>query len=220
MSKKGTMPGAVMAIAAILLAGCGNAESAAGMDLERMREQPRYDRFEQSPFFADGRVMQQPPAGTVPRGRIVGQPLLTTGSADGVMAAEIPLPVTPGLLADGEERFAIFCAACHGAGGYGGSIVALNMQAPRPPSLHDARTRDMAPGRLYQVITEGEGRMPAYAAELSVPERWAVVAYLTLVLQQPHELAPAEQRDSARAARRARSATGSGSAARRGTLPL
>ena len=33
-------------------------------------------------------------------------------------------------------------------------------------------------GYIYEVITKGFGLMASYAAELSVEERWAVVAYL------------------------------------------
>ena len=33
-------------------------------------------------------------------------------------------------------------------------------------------------GYLYMVTTEGFGLMPGYAAELTVEDRWAVVAYL------------------------------------------
>jgi mono/diheme cytochrome c family protein len=134
----------------------------------------------------------------VPRDRITGRPLLTRGEVAGRPAESIPVPVTPELLAEGGENFGIYCAACHGAGGYGGSIVAMNMQPPRPPSLVTGHGAEHPPGHYYHVITEGMGRMPSYAAELSVMERWAVVAYLTRVLQQPHELSPAEAADSAR----------------------
>ena len=64
-----------------------------------------------------------------------------------------------------------------------------------PPNLHDRV--GMAPGHYYQVIANGFGLMPTYAAELTVQERWAVVAYLrALQLSQsaPLALAPAEER--------------------------
>jgi mono/diheme cytochrome c family protein len=50
------------------------------------------------------------------------------------------------------------------------------MSLRKPPSLH--AYREVADGYIYQVITEGFGLMPSYAAELTVQERWAVVAYV------------------------------------------
>lgn len=186
-------------VALLLSAGCDRLGQARGVDLERMMEQPRYDPYEVGPEFPDGRVLQHPPEGTVPRHRIVGKPLLTRGvGADDQPIDEIPVPVTAELLELGRKNYGIFCAACHGAGGYGGSLVAANMQPPLPPSLVTGHGAEHVPGHYYAVITRGQGRMPPYAAELTVAERWAVVAYLVRVLQQPHPLGDAERLDSLR----------------------
>ena len=57
-------------------------------------------------------------------------------------------------------------------------------------TLHDYAARP--DGYLYQVITRGFGLMPSYSAELTVEERWAVVAYLrALQLSQRVRLAEA-----------------------------
>ena len=45
-----------------------------------------------------------------------------------------------------------------------------------PPSLH--RYVDRPAGYIYEVATKGFGMMASYAAELTVEERWAVVAYV------------------------------------------
>ena len=45
-----------------------------------------------------------------------------------------------------------------------------------PPSLH--KYADRAPGYIFEVITKGFGLMASYAAELTIEERWAVVAYV------------------------------------------
>jgi len=52
------------------------------------------------------------------------------------------------------------------------------MMLRKPPSLHLARIRALPDGRIFQVATEGYGVMPSYAGDLSVAERWAVVAYV------------------------------------------
>ena len=88
----------------------------------------------------------------------------------------IPLPVTRKLLELGRKRFDITCATCHGPLGDGDSIVARQMSLHPPPSLH--RYVNKPSGYFYEVISKGFGMMASYAAELSVEERWAVVAYV------------------------------------------
>ena len=166
-------PSALLACA--LLAACGDTTL-----VDPMERQPKGRAFAANPFFEDGRAMRRPPAGTVPRERIVQNPALT---------------LTRPLLDLGHRKFDIYCATCHGLLGDGHSPVAANMSLRLPPNLHDRV--GMAPGHYYQVIANGFGLMPTYAAELTVQERWAVVAYLrALQLSQsaPLALAPAEER--------------------------
>ena len=177
-------------LACALLAACGDTTL-----VDPMERQPKGRAFAANPFFEDGRAMRKPPAGTVPRERIVQNPALTLGYVDGKDVTEIPLTLTRALLDLGHRKFDIYCATCHGLLGDGNSPVAANMSLRLPPNLHD-RT-GMAPGHYYQVISNGFGLMPGYAAELDVQERWAVVAYLrALQLSQnaPLALAPAEER--------------------------
>ena len=149
--------------------------------------QAKANRYRESDFWADGLTMQAPPAGTVPREQIVQKPVLTTGRlGDGPFQANgealprytptIPVPVTRQLLELGRKRFDITCATCHGPLGDGDSIVARQMALRPPTSLH--KYTDHAPGYFFEVITKGFGMMASYAAELTVEERWAVVAYV------------------------------------------
>jgi mono/diheme cytochrome c family protein len=169
--------------------------------------QPRARAYTESAFFSDGLSMRPPPDGTVPRERITLQPTLTTGreGETGQLAPNgeripsyakaIPIPVTRQLVQLGRKRFDITCGTCHGPLGDGDSIVARQMALRPPPSLH--LYADRAPGYIYEVITKGFGLMASYAAELSVEERWAVVAYVrALQLSQnvPLDRAPAEVR--------------------------
>lgn len=146
--------------------------------LSRMQQQPRFDPFESSPFFSDGRTMRTPPVGTVPRERVVAPRERVSGLAGSAYVTNVPRPITRGLLAEGRARFDEVCANCHGVLGDGHSAVAENMQLRRPPSLHEQRLRDAPTGRLFQVITDGYGLMPAHAPYLTVDERWAIVAYV------------------------------------------
>jgi mono/diheme cytochrome c family protein len=183
----------------LLLAACGSAQSGVDRALQRMRDQPRANSYGASPVFADGMVMRAPPAGTVAREAALDPAAATGRDAAGRYVTAVPVPVTPALLATGRSRFRIFCGACHGPGGFGGSIVAENMVARRPPSLRAGAAAALPAGMLYEVIRGGFGRMPSYAGELAVPERWAVVAYaLSIRGRAPAD--SAEREDSARAA--------------------
>jgi mono/diheme cytochrome c family protein len=177
--------------AALLSAGCGDTTI-----FDPMERQPKSRAFSANPFFEDGRSMQKPPLGTVPRERIVGQPGLVAGRVGTKDIDDFPLPVTKELIAVGHKRFDIYCATCHGLVGDGRSLVAANMSLRPPPSLHERK--GMSVGHYYQVVANGYGLMPGYGAELSVEERWGVVAYLAaLQLSQsaPVALAPASERD-------------------------
>lgn len=183
----------------LLLIGCSGGQSSVDRALERMVDQPRYDVYESGPFFRDGKVLQRPPRGTIAREALLGSALNKGRGSNGGYALEIPLVVTPELLAVGRSKFRIFCGACHGVGGYGGSIVASNMTEARPPSLRTPELARRPLGYLYRVVRSGFGDMPPYAAELSVGERWAVVAYLR-ELQGRLAAAPDERIDSLRGA--------------------
>jgi mono/diheme cytochrome c family protein len=121
-----------------------------------------------------------------------------SGVSAGQPVTIVPLDVTPALLALGRAKFTVYCAVCHGAGGFGGSIVAANMGAPRPPSLRTAAVQALAPGFVFDIATRGIGRMPPYAPQLTARERWAVVAYLEQ-LQHATSSTPDERADSLRA---------------------
>ena len=154
----------------LILAACGSAEPGWSVALQRMKRQPRYDAYGASAFFRDGKVMQAPPAGTVAR--------------EGVLRPAPPAE-SPELLALGRSRFRIYCGACHGVGGYGGSVVAANMVERRPPSLRTPRIAALPDAALYAVISGGVGRMPSYAAQLTERERWAVIDWLRRLQRTP-----------------------------------
>lgn len=81
------------------------------------------------------------------------------------------------LLRRGQERYGIYCAACHGPLGDGrGEVVQRGF--PRPPSFHEERLRGVPDQHLYSAIRNGAGRMWPYADRLPERDRWAVVAYV------------------------------------------
>ncbi|HEX8096546.1 MAG TPA: cytochrome c [Pyrinomonadaceae bacterium] len=88
-----------------------------------------------------------------------------------------PIPVTAELLKRGEERYQIFCTACHGLTGYGDGMV-VRRGFRKPPAFYEDRLRQAPVGHFYDVITNGWGAMPNYASQIPVQDRWAIVAYV------------------------------------------
>lgn len=48
----------------------------------------------------------------------------------------------------------------------------------KPPTYNDDRLRNAPVGHFFDVITNGQGRMNSYAAQVPVADRWAIVAYI------------------------------------------
>jgi mono/diheme cytochrome c family protein len=141
-------------------------------------------------FFANGRTSQLPPAGTVSRSQpiqTVNGPVLphenapvNTGFVPGTtnFVAYNQLPITAELLKRGQQRFTINCSPCHGALGDGNGITKKIGAMAVVANLHDKRIVEMSDGELFYVITNGRNLMGAYAGNVTIEDRWAVIAYL------------------------------------------
>jgi mono/diheme cytochrome c family protein len=182
-----------------------------------MDHQAKVKSQKPSQFFADGKGDRLPVKGAVPMGFAipenprqaapdqisesvpwsnqpysfaVGDDYYNTGKIGNVWGDGIPVPVTPELLARGKERYAINCAICHGDSGNGLGVVAqyagyLNLVA----SYHQDRLRQAPDGNIYNTIAYGKGLMYGYAENISVNDRWAIVAYLRLLQKSQNVVA-------------------------------
>ncbi len=177
-----------------------------------MQDQPRYKVYKKSEFFNDHRSTRDLPEGTVARGLLKENKALYTGKIDNpnlnaqvestTNAAgntivtsfpnaidEFPVPVTKELVDRGQDRYNIYCIVCHGPTGNGdGMIVRRGFGAP--PTYHDDRLRNAPVGHFFDVMTNGWGKMNSYAAQVSVNDRWAIVAYIRALQlsQNPEEI--------------------------------
>jgi mono/diheme cytochrome c family protein len=170
----------VLALAAGALGtttGCDH-ESQRGLEyMPDMAHSLPYDSFARNPVTRDGKTLQAPVAGTVPRGFL---PFRYQRTAEDAARAgrELldPAPETPERIARGKVLYETFCLVCHGQTGQGdGPLVP---RIPNPPSYSSERVRAFPPGQIYHVITLGSGRMPGYASQVSPEQRWLIVGYV------------------------------------------
>ncbi|MFN2509075.1 MAG: cytochrome c [Chthoniobacterales bacterium] len=170
-----------------------------------MVRQPKVRAQAPLAFFADNRGARVPVSGTVPIGYEMpqasekagpgaapvapareAQPHLafsagTDYASTGKMGANwgtgIPLEVTPQFMERGAQRFNVNCAVCHGPLAKGDGIVKQYGLAT-VVTLQDERIRNMADGEIFNTITHGKNTMLAYGANVTVNDRWAIIAYL------------------------------------------
>src|ERR1051325_756828 len=142
-----------------------------------MPDQRRYKPLRRSEFFGDERSARPLVEDTVARGQLRDDPGYFAGKQGQVPVDVLPVAVPPALLQRGQERFTIYCTPCHGQTGRGDGMV-VQRGYRRPPSFHIDRLRNEKAGYFYDVITNGFGAMPDYAAQVPVADRWAIVAYL------------------------------------------
>ena len=64
----------------------------------------------------------------------------------------------------GQKRFNIYCTPCHDRLGNGDGMI-VRRGYRQPPSYHIDRLRQVPDGYIFDVITNGFGAMPDYAAQ-------------------------------------------------------
>jgi mono/diheme cytochrome c family protein len=161
-----------------------------------MHDQPKYTAYKRSDFFPDQRSARPLVEGTIAQGHLNEDELLYTGRVGGQPATVFPFAVDAAVMQRGRERYDIFCSPCHGLTGEGDGMV-VQRGYRRPPSFHVDRLRHAPPGHLYDVMTNGFGAMPDYAAQIPVRDRWAIAAY-TRALQLSQNAAAADLPPDAR----------------------
>jgi mono/diheme cytochrome c family protein len=161
-----------------------------------MHDEPRYEALEKSDFFADQRSARPLVEGTVARGQLNEDEALHTGKSGGAFVTQLPMPADLPLLERGRQRYDIYCTPCHGLAGNGDGMV-VRRGYRKPSSFHDDRLRAQPAGYFFDVMTNGFGAMPDYAAQVGVRDRWAIVAYIRALQLSQHatlaDVPPAER---------------------------
>ncbi len=166
-----------MASALVFTTACGAEGDRPGWKfLPGMMESVPHDTFEANPVSENGGMLL-PPEGTIP---VSGVPFPYGNTEEDAIRAGLeltnPMQPTPENVARGQHRYEAACLVCHGVGGEGdGPIIG---RFPNPASLIADHAKSYPDGRIYHVITHGQGIMPAHALQVLPEERWAVVLYL------------------------------------------
>ena len=168
-----------------------------------MQDQPKAIAYRENSFYKDGTGSRPLVEGTVPRGYLRQEREFYTGKKAAAQSATpqtqtatqststnatalypddveaIPMTITKADLDRGQERYNIYCSACHGMTGYGDGIVARRgFNKPSPANYHQDRLRQAPAGHFFDVMTNGWGAMPSYASQIPVEDRWRIIAYL------------------------------------------
>ena len=160
-----------------------------------MGNQPKYKAQHMSPVFADGRADRPAVAGTVSREGLDNDDAFFRGFAlqNGKPQFFNDFPkdvvVDQKLLERGEQRFNIYCTACHGYDGTGHGAVnerALELQSSGIPgmswtqaaNLHSDQVKNRPNGHIFNTITNGIRAMGGYGGQIPPADRWAIVAYI------------------------------------------
>jgi Cytochrome C oxidase, cbb3-type, subunit III len=152
---------------------------------DNMQHQENLRAFVPSRQFTDDSSARMPPAHTVSRGAPAPDDPVATGMRHGQWLAGFPMRLTRDFVVRGGERYAIFCADCHGADGAGRGIVVAR-GFPQPESFDDSRVRLASSGALYNAVASGSGVMYGFADRIEPLDRWAIVAYVR-ALQRSRE---------------------------------
>jgi mono/diheme cytochrome c family protein len=175
---------AVLLVSAAATFACERNPKKPGFELlpDMARSVP-YDAYAPNPLTKDGKTLQPPPEGSIPRG-FEPFPYGATPEEAERAGRELQNPVaaTPENLARGKKLYDRFCLVCHGAEGKGdGPLIP---KFPNPPSFTSKAVREYPEGRLYHVISRGAGMMQSYASQIAPEDRWRIVHYVR-TLQGP-----------------------------------
>jgi len=170
--------------------------------------QPKFKSDTAADMFADGRANRGEIGGTVARGLLNEDDLFYRGLENGQWTTGFPaqLEINDALLKRGQERYNIYCSACHGYDGRGNGAVPQRVAAgggawQAANIAADAAKVRMPNGQLFNTISNGYNTMMGYATQISHADRWAIVLYVR-ALQRSHNASlddiPPDQRGSIR----------------------
>lgn len=152
--------------------------------------QPKYKSDTAMDLFADGRSNRGEITGTVARGSLNADDEFYRGigrsDSGGAWMTGFPkqLEINDALVKRGQNRFNIYCSACHGYDGRGNGAVPQRVAASggawQARNLVEAggAAVTMPNGQLFNTISNGFNTMMGYANQIPHADRWAIVLYV------------------------------------------
>ncbi|HKW99183.1 MAG TPA: cytochrome c [Bryobacteraceae bacterium] len=153
----------LIVLTALVAANFGVSDNPTRRNFEAMPEMVRtiaYKSFAANPNFPDGKTLQLPPEGAIPR-RSQREP-----ARSGVFV------------------YQTYCQPCHGPAGKGDGLVAQR-GFPPPPSLLVDHALRLTDEQIYQIMSRGQKNMPSYAAQVPPLDRRAVIPYVRELQRGP-----------------------------------
>lgn len=170
------------------LAACNGSHNQTNIEwIQNMFDQISIKSQDTDPAHPDQLAMRTPPEHTLPRG-FWRYPYPTDPIAAGKnLVNPLKGDFSAEVLERGKNRFDIYCSACHGLDAKGDGTVAVKMMV-KPPNLMQKLVRDFPDGRIFHIITMGQGLMGSYANQIPNPrDRWAVINYVRSLQKQSSE---------------------------------
>lgn len=129
-------------------------------------------------FFSDRKSLRDPVEGTVSIGSDPYE--LGPGDIDAAETLNIApdMPKTEFVMARGQNRFNVFCAACHNYDAKSMSKLVQRGSWAGIPDLTREQTVALSNARIFHIISAGQNLMPSYADKISRTDRWAIIRYL------------------------------------------
>jgi mono/diheme cytochrome c family protein len=155
----------VAVLVALVSANFGLSDNPTGKNWEAMPEMVRtiaYKSFTANPNFADGKTLQLPAEGTIPR----------DGSRRHARA--------------GAVVYQIYCQPCHGGAGKGDGPVAMR-GFPPPPSFLADHTLHLTDDQMFEIVSRGQKNMPSYAVQVPAQDRRAAISYVRSLQGGPQQ---------------------------------
>ncbi len=181
-----------MTLVGVFVVGCGPTANKPNVEvIQDMMEQPALKAQDFHPYDREKSSMLVPPKGTWPKNR-KPYPYWNpeTGFNDAEAAGrELKNPygseASPEFTQLGKRHYTNYCVYCHGENLDGNGPVAEKWKPIVVPSLVSEKVRNFPDGRIFHIITAGQGLMGTYIHQ--VPEekdRWAIVNYIRQIQQK------------------------------------
>jgi hypothetical protein len=174
-------------IAGIFLTGCGPVGNKPNVEIiQDMMEQPALKAQDFHPQDREKSSMLLPPEGSWPQGV---KPYLFSQAQAVEAGNTLRNPYAGSSSAEiiqlGRIKYNNFCMVCHGDIGNGKGPVAEKWAPIVIPSLLTDKIRNYPDGRIFHIVTMGQGLMGSYINQLpSEEDRWALVNYVRELQKQ------------------------------------